>query len=1087
MDEYQAVGVLIDASAEPADECPLSASVSYPVPDVEFFGIYEHASTLHCAEGPEWLGLSTESDFVQSAALTPAPGDIVTSLTFHESGNGRGQPHFVTKATGTGSDAITVELTYASGALESQEVIGLSPPWKSFDAEIDANTGRVSRTRDPAGAFTDYAFDALGRLTLVAPRDLASTTYTYPTPSTVSVVLQEEGDESEDHYSFDGFGRLTAHERLLPDGTWAFKTTAYDSSARIVKEGRWQRSGAPAPFCGLPEPTSSVLTDYTYTTADGAHLFEDPLGRIRRIEEGPETVTTYSYPLAGGVRAVQSGLNGDPTAEVSSLAVSNGLGQLVSVTPDLSGGAAAKYEYDVFGELSLARLTGMADGTSFVQTRSFVRDGHGRVIASADPESGLTENLEFDLQGNVTRLRDENGRAASYTIVRSHDQAGRLLSVAEDHGASTHVLYEYRYDGDGSPCPGTHDLGKLTSEIVPLPGWGGSYQRCVRHSGLAGLPDHVRVDLTTETTGTASFESTMDYNRRGQVAVESYPDGHSCTEPSGCTSFPAGVSMAHSYQRGQPRASVYNGLDDIQVTKWAANLQPIEHHVGDGTRRLVELDDQDRITRMSVIDGAGAALWDSGTHVYDGLSNISSIGVEGVVGTHPQSYTYDSHGRLTKAVLAGSVISYLYDDFGNMTDRLGSPFPAIGEGGFTGHRHHDGGTHTNRISGPGWLYDGNGNLTLSPEPAQSYSWDVLNRLDSIADTGGVTIQRHAYDSTGERFLRENANELRFYYRAGGARTLAEFTWSGTGWLLEREYLKSPLGEFGFCQHESGVFCGATYTHADHVGTPRLETDRLGNVTALRQLSPFGLPVGSGGASTHVFTGHERDIETSLDYMHARYFGVRHARFLSRDPLDSSAEAQDTASWNRYSYVTNNPLTFVDPDGLKKAMYVMQTTGWWEEVPVNKMQIPSDWSLSYDDSASKKDIEGTLKKADRGDIVVILGHSNEHSQKGIVGMATDELIGSENISGQEMGKAAADGSPPMAVILAGCQTDCLAADVNAASGATSFGTTADLPLRLASPATKAVASTLASGGSVGQAKQAGDAKLPAPTVEWRVHQ
>jgi RHS repeat-associated protein len=62
-----------------------------------------------------------------------------------------------------------------------------------------------------------------------------------------------------------------------------------------------------------------------------------------------------------------------------------------------------------------------------------------------------------------------------------------------------------------------------------------------------------------------------------------------------------------------------------------------------------------------------------------------------------------------------------------------------------------------------------------------------------------------------------------------------------------------------------------------------------------------------------FTGHERDSAT-LDYMHARYYTGEWGRFLSVDPAWESADLRRPQSWNRYSYVLNNPVNMVDPDG-----------------------------------------------------------------------------------------------------------------------------------------------------------------------------
>jgi RHS repeat-associated protein len=65
-----------------------------------------------------------------------------------------------------------------------------------------------------------------------------------------------------------------------------------------------------------------------------------------------------------------------------------------------------------------------------------------------------------------------------------------------------------------------------------------------------------------------------------------------------------------------------------------------------------------------------------------------------------------------------------------------------------------------------------------------------------------------------------------------------------------------------------------------------------------------------------FTGKERDAETGLDYFGARYFSGAQGRFTTADPLMASAKASNPQTWNRYAYALNNPLKFVDPDGLE---------------------------------------------------------------------------------------------------------------------------------------------------------------------------
>ncbi|NJN78428.1 MAG: RHS repeat-associated core domain-containing protein [Saprospiraceae bacterium] len=60
---------------------------------------------------------------------------------------------------------------------------------------------------------------------------------------------------------------------------------------------------------------------------------------------------------------------------------------------------------------------------------------------------------------------------------------------------------------------------------------------------------------------------------------------------------------------------------------------------------------------------------------------------------------------------------------------------------------------------------------------------------------------------------------------------------------------------------------------------------------------------------YVTTGHERDVETGLDYRGARFYDADACRFLSLDP-----HAVNYLSWSAYHYVAANPILVTDPTG-----------------------------------------------------------------------------------------------------------------------------------------------------------------------------
>jgi RHS repeat-associated protein len=127
----------------------------------------------------------------------------------------------------------------------------------------------------------------------------------------------------------------------------------------------------------------------------------------------------------------------------------------------------------------------------------------------------------------------------------------------------------------------------------------------------------------------------------------------------------------------------------------------------------------------------------------------------------------------------------------------------------------------------------------------------------------------------------------------------------------------------------GTGAGVQWLIADQLGTPRMVIDRTGSLSGVKRHDyfPFGEEIPSdmswrtnargygGDTITQKFTGYERDSETSLDFAQARYYSSTQGRFTIPDPLLSSSNPLAPQSWNKYTYVSNNPLTRVDPSGL----------------------------------------------------------------------------------------------------------------------------------------------------------------------------
>jgi RHS repeat-associated protein len=86
----------------------------------------------------------------------------------------------------------------------------------------------------------------------------------------------------------------------------------------------------------------------------------------------------------------------------------------------------------------------------------------------------------------------------------------------------------------------------------------------------------------------------------------------------------------------------------------------------------------------------------------------------------------------------------------------------------------------------------------------------------------------------------------------------------------------------------------------------------------RKFYPFGMDALTPARpqTRLAFTGHERDTALALDSMKARYSSPSLGRFHSVDPVEGKPAAPQ--SWNRFTYVSNNPMRLIDPQGLQEA-------------------------------------------------------------------------------------------------------------------------------------------------------------------------
>jgi len=111
---------------------------------------------------------------------------------------------------------------------------------------------------------------------------------------------------------------------------------------------------------------------------------------------------------------------------------------------------------------------------------------------------------------------------------------------------------------------------------------------------------------------------------------------------------------------------------------------------------------------------------------------------------------------------------------------------------------------------------------------------------------------------------------------------------------------------------------------------RLMLDTSGNVLGRQGHLPFGEDFGvSGSQDKHHFTSYEGDAEGGTDYAVNRQYSQVAGRFMRVD--QKAGSLSNPQSFDRYAYVTNDPIRFTDPSGLDSFL-PGSASGWglpWE--------------------------------------------------------------------------------------------------------------------------------------------------------------
>ena len=163
--------------------------------------------------------------------------------------------------------------------------------------------------------------------------------------------------------------------------------------------------------------------------------------------------------------------------------------------------------------------------------------------------------------------------------------------------------------------------------------------------------------------------------------------------------------------------------------------------------------------------------------------------------------------------------------------------------------------------------------------------------------------------------------------------------------------------------------GKYYYHmSDQINSTRIVIDDYGNLVYSAAHGPYG-DIQKEWVNTYdpkqKFSGKERESYTDLDYFGARYYDNHSYRFLSVDPVRNKDEAIGNPQlWNLYTYCSNNPITYMDPDGrshIEPSNWAVYRTLYNQVSPEAAENYMHQQAVGYTETAISTAIGGAVAK------------------------------------------------------------------------------------------------------------------------------
>ena len=314
---------------------------------------------------------------------------------------------------------------------------------------------------------------------------------------------------------------------------------------------------------------------------------------------------------------------------------------------------------------------------------------------------------------------------------------------------------------------------------------------------------------------------------------------------------------------------------------------------------------------------------------YDGLSRLmnATYGETAGINTNTNRFSenvtaYDKNGNIktlqrygqTAASGYGLIDNLTFTLGGNLLNRVDDAAAASAYGG--GFEFKDGVKQANE-----YTYDSNGNLTKDLNKGIStITYNVLNLPNMVTFSDGSTIA-YTYGADGTK--------LKTVHKTGSTTTTTDYCGNV---VYENGVQKLLLTDEGYVTLSDGKY---HYYLKDHQGNNRVVINQSGTVEETNHYYPFGGVFGTtGNTQPYKYNGKEFDTKKGLNWYDygARHYDAALGRFTTNDPL-----AEKYYSMSPYTYCADNPVKFIDPNGMEYAPGDLFKT---------KRAAAKDWGMYY---------------------------------------------------------------------------------------------------------------------------------------------